>query len=706
MRKLPWLAEMCRRIQNGEEHLKSRLPIWTPSCAGFRDNHRCVKDALVPLPRLMLDFDQKGHSKEILERCMVLKEQGRWDILLVEESVRHGTHVLIGMPEGMTVQQVQERFSYDVGFMADPALKDVARCIYMVPEGNTLFLETEIGNRKTGDDITVSGDLQTPSGALPLVPPNLGGQLVSVNGQGLSVDQLTDVAEELSHILAGGPARKGMRNALTYEVAKKMRHLTGDDVALLAKVIPQWESTPEKHMMAIENALRYGRLLPYTPQDLQWAMDLAMGAGRDEGGGVEPLEMACPALPERLPQALETMLCGTPAKSREAVLMALFPALRALMHEVKFQYIDNTAQEPCFLNLCIADQGSGKTALRPPTRAILHEVEVQDEQSRQEDMLWREQCAMLPSNKEKPKRPSAPIRIVQADMTGPALVSLMRRAGGYSLYTYGEELDKLLRLQGASEILRSAFDSELFGQERVGAGSVSDVVRLKWSFVYSTTPGTARRILGKEIANGTLSRLCLSTIQNGDDDWGEETPVYGEHGEAYRDSIGGYLGGLRLAGKRTVVCSEAIEWARDEKHRQIDRLKLMDAKYMLPFLWRGLQMAFWRACMLYLMHGSSWSREIEEFASWSLDYDMWVKMHYFGSAIEDASQGKADRRYLPTMLLPLLPETFTRDEARMMRRRMGKDSSSRAVRNMLSTWTHRGFIRLDREKGVYLKVKG
>ena len=170
MRKQPWLAEMCRRIQNGEEHLKSRLPIWTPSCAGFRDNHRSVKDAVVPLPRLMLDFDQKGHSREILERCMVLKEQGRWDILLVEESVRHGTHVLIGMPEGMTVQQVQERFSHDVGFMADPALKDVARCIYMVPEENTLFLETEIGNRNTGGNLIESGDLQTPS-ASP-VPSN------------------------------------------------------------------------------------------------------------------------------------------------------------------------------------------------------------------------------------------------------------------------------------------------------------------------------------------------------------------------------------------------------------------------------------------------------------------------------------------------------------------------------------------------------
>jgi hypothetical protein len=66
MRREPWLTEMCQRIVAGDEKLKARLPIWTPSCAEFKDNHRAVKDAVKPLPRLMLDFDEKGHSTEIL----------------------------------------------------------------------------------------------------------------------------------------------------------------------------------------------------------------------------------------------------------------------------------------------------------------------------------------------------------------------------------------------------------------------------------------------------------------------------------------------------------------------------------------------------------------------------------------------------------------------------------------------------------------
>ena len=126
MRNAPWLKQMCERILMGDEKLKAKLSVWTPGCSLFKDNHRSLADAIKPLKRLMLDFDEKGHSAEILKKAMELQEQGKWEILLVEESVRKGTHVLITLPEGMTPQEAQTLFSKDIGFMADPALKDVA----------------------------------------------------------------------------------------------------------------------------------------------------------------------------------------------------------------------------------------------------------------------------------------------------------------------------------------------------------------------------------------------------------------------------------------------------------------------------------------------------------------------------------------------------------------------------------------------------
>ena len=70
LRQEPWLAQMCARIEKGDEELKHRLPVWTPHCAEFKDNHRAIVDAVKPLNRLMLDFDEKGHTDEICARLL------------------------------------------------------------------------------------------------------------------------------------------------------------------------------------------------------------------------------------------------------------------------------------------------------------------------------------------------------------------------------------------------------------------------------------------------------------------------------------------------------------------------------------------------------------------------------------------------------------------------------------------------------------
>ena len=191
LRNAPWLADMCRRIAAGDESLKAKLPVWTPGCAEFKNNHRALADALKPLSRLMLDFDEKGHSAEILAKAMELQAAGKWQILLVEESVRRGTHVLIALPEGMTPQEAQQRFSNDVGFVADPALKDVAsRCIYMVPSASTLFVSEELFASPW--PLPRRGD----SG-------NADSRVAGVRSEGVKTNVMTDAAMPVSPSLGG-----------------------------------------------------------------------------------------------------------------------------------------------------------------------------------------------------------------------------------------------------------------------------------------------------------------------------------------------------------------------------------------------------------------------------------------------------------------------------------------------------------------------
>ena len=154
MRREPWLAEMCQRIEKGQEELKHRLPVWTPSCAEFKDNHRAAADALKPLPRLMMDFDEKGHTDEIMQKLGLLQSEkgivnnekfaSALPVLLVEESVRRGTHVLVELPAGMSADEAQQVMKEATGFEPDVKVKGYDRCIYMVPESHTRYVSERL----------------------------------------------------------------------------------------------------------------------------------------------------------------------------------------------------------------------------------------------------------------------------------------------------------------------------------------------------------------------------------------------------------------------------------------------------------------------------------------------------------------------------------------------------------------------------------
>ena len=89
---------------------------------------------------------------------------------------------------------------------------------------------------------------------------------------------------------------------------------------------------------------------------------------------------------------------------------------------------------------------------------------------------------------------------------------------------------------------------------------------------------------------------------------------------------------------------------------------------------------------------------MEDFIRWSLKYDMWCKMEFFGEAIEQVEAGTvSSKNQGPQNLLDLLPDTFTREEAGRLRQRQGIRRGSLKV--MLSIWKNRGYITLEFDGG-------
>ncbi|MBQ8744369.1 MAG: hypothetical protein IJZ18_04225, partial [Mailhella sp.] len=251
-RRKPSLAELCRLIEAGNEELKRRLPVWTPHCGAFKDNHRSIADALLPLPRLMLDFDEKGHSAEILSRSMELQKEGRWNILLVEESVRRGTHVLIDLPPGMSAEEAQKRFSADVGFTADAAVKDVARCIYLVTESHTLYVSDELfvspqSNTEFHGVLNNPADEEKEKNSV---------ELRVLRGEKKGIYPTTFKGIPYQAIIdewfrrKGGPPVEGERNEKLFRLAVQLRCITDSNEARLLEILPRF-GLGEQEMKAI-----------------------------------------------------------------------------------------------------------------------------------------------------------------------------------------------------------------------------------------------------------------------------------------------------------------------------------------------------------------------------------------------------------------------------------------------------------------------
>ena len=101
--------------------------------------------------------------------------------------------------------------------------------------------------------------------------------------------------------------------------------------------------------------------------------------------------------------------------------------------------------------------------------------------------------------------------------------------------------------------------------------------------------------------------------------------------------------------------------------------------------------AWLKACVLYVANGQQWEKSIDSFIRWSLEYDMYCKMAFFGEDIAKASQ-EGDRigSRGPKNLLELLPDVFTIEDAKRVRKQQGKGAENTG--KMVSQWKSRGYI--------------
>ena len=503
----------------------------------------------------------------------------------------------------------------------------------------------------------------------------------------------------------------GDRNVKTFELAVTLRAICNYSLPQLEAVIPRYDNFPEQEWRTtLESALKEPRKgMPYRLRQVLLAIQsdskiAATGGSRD----------VPPAMPQKLPKLLKLLSSKVPQMYKPAVCEAIFPALAIHLHGVKFRYWDNVDHEPTFMNVLIAPMSVGKGAIKKPIDFILADIKEADKPNRLREAEWKRKN---PSGKTKAKDPRPNdicIQILIDNLTDAVFNQRVVDAhenGQRFVYTRVDEVEQLKKVTSrgtvdeVSILIRKAFDNAEHGQERVGADSITGIAPLRWNFNASTTIPNAHRFFLKSVNDGTLSRLNLSTIikprledaqennqasnQQSPDD---SLPIFGIYNDKFAQDLKPYLDRLSSA-SGLIECPQALKLAKELTRENDKRASLYESEAYRILSYRANVIAYLKAMVLYVAQGYHWSEDIAEYVRWSEQMDLWCKMRFFGTQLEEEILQEVKQiNASPQNLLSTLPDEFTYEQFLRHRQQQGKCGDGK---NTLRTWKHRGYVVYD-----------
>ena len=701
--------EKCRRGELTQDEyetlkgqLKKRLPIFTFH-ATFKNGRRKNGDA-VPSGLSIYDLDHIPNPRAKWAEIEARKEE--LGILLAHISPSlEGLRLVFLMPQGMSLAEAQAWMAQQLGDpQYDACVKDYARCSFAVPREYVLFVDAE---RLFADNTTQNNLSFRAEQSEAKNPENTNVDAHEILRRSAPLDDKGEYPQTYENIpyesivqtleeQMGGQPEHGSRNNFIFSMACHLRYVTNDDALWIAQILPTYGEARDKWMATIRSACARNQT-KQMPRIMK--RTLAICKERSEELITQNSELESPPpMPAKLPPLIKLLVSRTPKIYRPAVAHAVFPALGAHLWRTYFRYIDNVLHEATFMNCLMGETGAGKNCISEPINRILKDIRQRDAENLQREKEWKREIASKGANKDKRNRPEGlVIQEIDPDMTNAAFVQRLADADERFLYTKMNEIDQFDALKTSArskahfQIMCLAFDpGNVYGQTRVGTSSVSERVCIRFNWNASTTIHKGQQYFNSVLTDGPISRINFCTIPRRE--IGAEMPVYGMYDASFDEELRPYIDRLNRA-RGEIECRKASTLARKLAEESADFARLSQSRVYENLSFRANVIAYLKAMVLYVAQGEVWDKVTEDFVRWSLRYDLWCKMQFFGPAIEQQeSAGQKTVTKGPQNLLDLLPEVFTREEANTLRQRMGIRSDS--LRQMLCNWRRRGYIEL------------
>lgn len=730
------LKETVEAIRNGKEELKETLPFLCPHYAQFQGNHRAQASIIADqfTHRTCVDEDEKELVEKAIERALQVNADpySDWEGMVeyIERSARKKAHIWIRIPKGMTIAEAQQAFCREIEIPYDESCTTPERFIYMT--GDEVYRSEKWLQPLTDEDIAERREAYLQRGldmdGQPLKKPEMKAVPVAVTSSSAEVipaDKRTrfivkEIMNKESLTTSDLIEEGGRHNALKMILSHATQLLKQAELmGVLSELMPSvWQEKDLQQLVRDFYAKYYdanARLTEFQKDVFRKSRKFAIGQDSDDGkdktasapvyGDTAPLSEIYassqpPMLPKKLPALVKTATSLTPKEMKPTVAQGMFPPLGAYPRKLSFLYIDNQYREPRINCLTVGGTGSGKdTSLKQPLKHITMPMAERDAVNRMRLKQYNEEYNSTKASKDKPKRPAdLIIQKVGSDLTPARLAQLMDDSQGALLYTQMNEFEQWYGVEGLRgqvctfKNLKLADDEDNpFGQERAGVQSVNYTGPLGLNWNASTTPSKIQNMFRYVMIDGPVSRVCMATTP----DVGLAAPIpkYGRYDERYDEALRPYIENLQAA-TGEITCRQALRLANQLK-AECDQYTVETQDEVFDNLsHRALVHAFRKACLLYVANGMKWERSIEGFCRWSLHYDLWLKLHFFGDMIREADEQKQTSKRGPRNLLQQITTDadgiFSYSDA--VAARMKNNKNEAGTGNMLSQWKTRGYI--------------
>ena len=720
-----WLRQMVADIRGGNEPLKDRLPFICPHYAAFRNNHRAQADILPDQFTFMtcVDVDDLQMVDQAISKAQQLNQDDYSDwqdqVLRIVYSARKKVHIYIRIPKGMTIEEAQLAFCKEMEVPYDESCITPERFIFITGKDEEIYRSPHWLEPLSQEELAERREAYLNRGldmdGRSLKKENGKVRKAEAQSQDVSVqsptartryifDQCMKEAEvepaflidegarhnSLKAILSVGATQLLKKEELMGVLSEKMKaHWQDENIQTLINDFYEKYTDSSRRMTQFERKV-FASSQKMNKKKVTTCQEVSQTSA-------DPYN-ELPAMPNKKPRLIELLTSKTPDIYKAAVANAVFPPLATHLCGVRFMYTDNTIHEATLMNCLMAGTGAGKSCIDKPIDRIMADIKRRDAENERREDEWKKDCQKKGANKDKLMRPEGlVIQTIDPDMTKPALVTRMDEAQGHFVYVKLNELDLFEQLKGQTgkqhfQLMCLAFDPDSeYGQTRIGTQSVTARPKCRFNWNACTTIQKGRRFFAKVLTDGPISRINFCTIP--EQEIGCEQPVFGLYDTAFDEELKPYIDRL-VAARGRVDCPQAFRLAKKLQAECAEFARLSQNMVYWNLSHRACVIAWLKACVLYVANGMKWERSIDEFIRWSLNYDLWCKMQFFGDAIERASNGddaRVDKRG-PRNLLELLPDEFTVEDAQRVRQQEGMDSDCQKCRNMISQWTYREYV--------------